>query len=287
MASPESDSEASTLCNSSFKPFPRLPLELRLKIWRISCFNTTRNITIYSEKSAAIIYREESRRIRSKSFCPTILCTCKEARQEGLKHYGVFDFARQIHEKEYPASTIAKAYVNWAVDRIVVTDYDLLFINDVEETWMTPGPEVGRGEDWSLWKHLLQNKVQFLAISYDPNAEELYYGQSNPYQVPAQEFILFDISYVSRGNIPSFDPYDMNRTPPALPHDIFEEAPPICQKRSAEASELLTNIWYDFRDTYSSDGLPTVKLLISPSLSAVQDLNEYEAWDEEDMTPGT
>ncbi|RYO74014.1 hypothetical protein DL764_011021 [Monosporascus ibericus] len=60
---------------AAFEFFPRLPAELRLEIWRLSC----------SERVVEVFYDSDEDRCLTTSKPPAILHTCRESRNEGLR----------------------------------------------------------------------------------------------------------------------------------------------------------------------------------------------------------
>lgn len=95
-----------------FTPFPRLPPELRLRIWNMASFRNPRNISIGKHMVSSWQYDEGVRVMREdlgenfghkcKSTMATALQTCKEARVEGLKHYKLIEWVPEVHKEWGP-----------------------------------------------------------------------------------------------------------------------------------------------------------------------------------------
>ncbi|CZR56056.1 uncharacterized protein PAC_05944 [Phialocephala subalpina] len=121
----------------TFLCFKKLPIELRLKIWRIASF-TQRNVDIWSESLEIISKRGRDSEfnfvlhaLHSTRPTPTVLHACQESRGEGLKHYSLeFGASQEVIERNskfvpgrplemrgwFTLST-PPMYINWAVDR--------------------------------------------------------------------------------------------------------------------------------------------------------------------------
>lgn len=127
-----SELSSSNAYHSMFIPFQRLPIEIRLKIWRISCFTTTRNISTWGHNSNETVHGRvyEMFSYQWQTSVPAVLHTCKESRCEGLKHYTTWKSVAwmspliSIPEEEpsdcYNLVEQTAIYVTWEVDRIVL-----------------------------------------------------------------------------------------------------------------------------------------------------------------------
>jgi len=124
-ADPESQEVA-----TEFTCFPKLPLELRQKIWKEACY-IPRVIDLWGvwlDGTMTIGERSIWRTHMWKSYnaVPSILYTSHEARNIGLKHYSL-DFGTRIRRPLGPVTIkleiAPKIYVNWACDVICPIKY--------------------------------------------------------------------------------------------------------------------------------------------------------------------
>ena len=112
---------------STFTPFPKLPVELRLKIWKYGCL-FTRNVDIRAKEISGIVCKytdEVAHYFHSYAPPPPLLHICRESRSEALKHYQLefgttFEYELAGVAPEVAISTPPRIYINWAVDRIWV-----------------------------------------------------------------------------------------------------------------------------------------------------------------------
>jgi len=74
---------------ATFDLFTRLPKEIRLLVWGFVAFHP-RVIEMCESR-----YRMEVQQYFAKTPPPALLSVCKEARQEGLKHYEIFEFRNE------------------------------------------------------------------------------------------------------------------------------------------------------------------------------------------------
>ncbi|KAH7327168.1 hypothetical protein BKA65DRAFT_480887 [Rhexocercosporidium sp. MPI-PUGE-AT-0058] len=99
---------------TKFKLFPKLPLELRRRIWADAA-SVPRNVDLHCSIDNFHFF--------STSCIPAILHTNSESRNEGLRHYKA-TFGRAAsssrEEKASGCSLEPRIYVNWAVDTICV-----------------------------------------------------------------------------------------------------------------------------------------------------------------------
>ncbi|ESZ91182.1 hypothetical protein SBOR_8433 [Sclerotinia borealis F-4128] len=206
-----------------FQLFPRLPMEIRLKIWRISCFNTTRNIFLPGYKSCRSW-------IRCQSAYPTLLSTCKEARHEGLKHYEAFDCHGGDVLARHPAQIQGKVYINWAVDRLVIYSrevYDFpIRDRDNLEASMAHTPESVGGDgyiDNSMGNMFPKNKVQFLAMHLASPGDKFI--TEYPWSVHLRGLILIEVHSKRRQS--------------SLQWDVIENIPPQSPSKEGEKFSLV------------------------------------------------
>jgi hypothetical protein len=74
---------------STFTLLPKLPIEIRLKIWKSSCF-FTRNVHIRAGNISGVVCDETgevAHYFHSYTSPPSLLHVCKESRSEALHHY--------------------------------------------------------------------------------------------------------------------------------------------------------------------------------------------------------
>jgi hypothetical protein len=116
---------------AEFTLFPKLPIELRVKIWKLASF-VQRNVII----SASSLYLSNNSKyskewpyyFASSSPPPAILHTTRESRTEGLKYY-LLEFGTNHIGGRYfgrvPSVTITippAIYINWEIDRLCIMD---------------------------------------------------------------------------------------------------------------------------------------------------------------------
>ncbi|CAG8983014.1 hypothetical protein HYALB_00003593 [Hymenoscyphus albidus] len=127
MASQIIDATAGGDCATEFTCFPRLPTELRLKIWGIIC-NTGRDLWIgakyYRNTSDYSKLSEDEKedtylvfRYYTFSLPPAVLHVNHESRFEGLKYY-TLAFGSGYKSAGQKFETTPRTYVNFQVDRI-------------------------------------------------------------------------------------------------------------------------------------------------------------------------
>jgi 2EXR family len=143
MSEPDLVIEKDARAETTFTCFPKLPAELRTKVWKYAS-HVTRNIDI----STKTLYLSCKRNGEGPampyyyvSSCPppAILLVCKESRTEALKYYKL-DFESEdlwglSGTSNTPPVLIAtppRIYINWQVDRICMMD-PLRFEDWIEE----------------------------------------------------------------------------------------------------------------------------------------------------------
>lgn len=112
-----------------FTRFPNLPAELQIKIWTHVCFiprncevkswNYGRRIAIPTLDS----HEENPWQVwiyRSNTIPPAVLSVSSQSREVGLKYYAL-DWGTHYAFRGFTFSTPATIYVNWDVDRIVMS----------------------------------------------------------------------------------------------------------------------------------------------------------------------
>ncbi|KAH7360192.1 hypothetical protein BKA65DRAFT_492596 [Rhexocercosporidium sp. MPI-PUGE-AT-0058] len=109
---------------STFTLFPKLPLELRLKIWS-EAYCVTRNLVL---QIGYIGVKDEDAGWQPFYFystcaAPAVLSTCREARNEALQHYSL-EFRVKETSKVWACPIAitfeapATIYINWRTDRV-------------------------------------------------------------------------------------------------------------------------------------------------------------------------
>jgi hypothetical protein len=112
-----------------FKLFPKLPIELRNKIWTHACF-IPRCVELKSwnyGKRIAIPTLDNNEEnpwqvwiYRSNTIPPAVLSACAESRMIGLKHYRL-EWGTHYAFRGFTFTTPSTVFVNWGSDRIVMT----------------------------------------------------------------------------------------------------------------------------------------------------------------------
>jgi hypothetical protein len=130
---------------STFTPFSKLSIELRLKIWKYACF-FTRNVDIWVKDfwiSTTVEYGRDGYDTHHTapfyfhSFTPPppLLHVSNESRLEAIKYYQL-DFATSFKVKvldiapEISVAMPPRIYINWDADRICV-----LFTRGFQDHW--------------------------------------------------------------------------------------------------------------------------------------------------------
>lgn len=115
---------------ATFIRFPKLPAELRIPIWKEAC-QVTRNVDI-ATGSIAITFANEDEvaahphYYRSRCPSPSLLHVCREARDEGLKHYKLefgVEYKVPVGDRTVPGLTVSappRIYINPQTDRLCV-----------------------------------------------------------------------------------------------------------------------------------------------------------------------
>ncbi|KAE9366566.1 hypothetical protein N431DRAFT_445287 [Stipitochalara longipes BDJ] len=114
---------------TTFTCFPKLPIELRFKIWKEVCFQR-RNICVSMKTLGSLSQDDRGGQARSaihlniyvsRSSHPAILHTSHESRKEGLKYYKL-EFGSSYTGPLFTFSTPAQTYINWQADRLCVNE---------------------------------------------------------------------------------------------------------------------------------------------------------------------
>jgi len=190
--------------NHSFSLFPRLPVEIRLKIWKAASF-LIRNVEIRLRLAPRrAIQGAKTNFIRSDYISnqppPAILHTSREARSEGLRYYrldfGVTmeDLLERWHSRERnprgfrpePTEAVLNAmkmrlrsamiYFNWQADRLCIGDL----------------------RPWDIYPRCRRNNLRFLAFNvFHSNASHGY-----PWSSKLEEIIIFNDKMWYKKKIP-------------------------------------------------------------------------------------
>jgi len=111
----------------SFKPFPKLAPELRLKIWAYAACQP--RTLLLSDNWDAPVTDPNRKVIENGNDVPAMLHTCSEARQEGLKYYTACtkrnSKQNNIHADQAlnkSQSPNRKVYINFNADRFLVSE---------------------------------------------------------------------------------------------------------------------------------------------------------------------
>jgi hypothetical protein len=107
----------------AFHCFPKLPNELRLRVWNYVCFRP-RYIDLFTRSTS---YRFPELNLKdwvpfqylSHSLPPALLHACKESRIEGLKHYELdFGTSQVAHAGAVKAAVTCdpRIYIHWGID---------------------------------------------------------------------------------------------------------------------------------------------------------------------------
>ncbi|KAK0113468.1 hypothetical protein ONS96_014332 [Cadophora gregata f. sp. sojae] len=124
-----------TTTTVKFALFPKLPAELRVRIWKLAS-NETRNVDIWVRNIHVGIWNSpyagtptwSPYALYSSTKAPSILHVCHESRVEGLKYYvldfgSTFKFKNYKTDKRFPNMRVTmppQIYINWDVDRICI-----------------------------------------------------------------------------------------------------------------------------------------------------------------------
>lgn len=172
----------------AFTLFPKLPIEIRLKIWGLTA-SVARDVTL---APTSLI----TNRLNYQSLAPAIMHTCKESRQEGKRYYDLcteicfrrrFGFGLQVNN----------TWINFGVDRFAITNegycniypnarlnYEQNTLKKIQHllligfsTW-----RIEHGMNRIHWLLQLPKLREFTAVSRREDAESLmfvYYKDSN------------------------------------------------------------------------------------------------------------
>jgi hypothetical protein len=111
----------------TFSLFPKLPVELRVKIWGYAC-SVTRNVDIWT-RSLDIeqgCFYQRAIYFHSSLPPPAVLHVNSESRSESLKYYDL-DFGAKLtisntHSVPFTISSPNRVYFNWTTDRLCLVN---------------------------------------------------------------------------------------------------------------------------------------------------------------------
>jgi len=184
----------------TFTCFPRLPAELRMKVWKYAS-HVTRNIDI----STRILYLSSEPQGKGAapsyyytSSCPppSILHVCKESRTEAMIYYQLdFESSENVWNRSgtsrFPPVYIAtppSIYINWQVDRVCLMDPDRFEDYNEESDACTR-----RLEDFVAL--CVKNKLEYFAANL--TLEAPYTIWFVPWEANLKELIIFHDDHCS------------------------------------------------------------------------------------------
>ena len=127
----EKDSE-----NVQFTAFPRLPIEIRLKIWH--CTFVKRHVSLDFDQAYRFVMREEGTYEKGVRYIPVALAVNQESRQETLKYYEFIFFEEEIDIWMFPDCEIhhiGPGWVNPSLDTIYFSEPPVVAMKDAYDDW--------------------------------------------------------------------------------------------------------------------------------------------------------
>jgi hypothetical protein len=127
----EKDSE-----NVQFTAFPRLPIEIRLKIWH--CTFVKRHVSLDFDQAYRFVMREEGTYEKGVRYIPVALAVNQESRQETLKYYEFIFFEEEIDIWMFPDCDIhhiGPGWVNPSLDTIYFSEPPAVAMKDAYDSW--------------------------------------------------------------------------------------------------------------------------------------------------------
>lgn len=97
---------------ASFHPFPRLPAELRIRVWELTVEPRTVDVRVI--RNHAYLRTDSVSWLVSSTPVPGPLQTCREARYQGLYTQGFSEFAGP------PDLGLPYVWINWDIDTISI-----------------------------------------------------------------------------------------------------------------------------------------------------------------------
>jgi hypothetical protein len=168
----------------AFTLFPKLPIEIRLKIWGVTA-SVARDVTLAPKNLI-------TNRLNCQSLHPAIMHTCKESRQEGKRHYELCPetcFRRRFGFR----LPVSGTWINFSVDRFVIPGYCSLYpysrmnyeqniFEKIQHLMFIrfPTKHIERVMKQILWLLQLPGLRQFTAISRREDAESLLVQRGAP-----------------------------------------------------------------------------------------------------------
>ncbi|PVH75476.1 hypothetical protein DL98DRAFT_643998 [Cadophora sp. DSE1049] len=140
---------------NAFTCFPKLPTELRLRIWDSASF-LPRDLDVWVKSIANLLGCQiftETYKFHSAHLAPAILHTSHEARVQGLKHYRLA-FGVDFMDEPLRVSTLPRIYLNPYSDRVCFL-----------------GTMVGKSSE-EIRKMIRTYKIRYLTINVEENHED-------------------------------------------------------------------------------------------------------------------
>ncbi|KAE9366571.1 hypothetical protein N431DRAFT_495030 [Stipitochalara longipes BDJ] len=172
---------------TTFTCFPKLAIELRLKIWKTASYQT-RNICLSYDYPDGTANGFEPFIYLAACPHPPLLQACHESRIEGLKHY-TLDFGVELKNPNggFTFNSPPTIYINWKSDRICINDVSITA--DDEDTICT-----NFLSDFIC--RCRQHGLRFIALNvanqlpYDISPNSLIRAMSDG-SIPLREVLLF------------------------------------------------------------------------------------------------
>jgi 2EXR family len=172
---------------AEFTCFPKLPIEMRLKIWKCAA-NIPRNVDLwigaaYSNMSMWGVGSPSHEYIFSTSSPPAILHICRESRHEGLSNYALA-FGTEYSVGRNRVTEEATVYVNWEADTICLMNSDIF-------TAMTAVPRKGNCI-FNLLEQCIVGGLRALAMEVGPRRSStvmIICGARRSFEIPLSAVI--------------------------------------------------------------------------------------------------
>jgi hypothetical protein len=122
--------------NVQFTLFPRLPIEVRLKIWQ--CTFVKRHIDLDFHLAYRLIMRREGTYKRVDRYIPVALSVNRESRHETLKHYTFIFFSSELEIRQFPDFDIHHIGLGWvhpSLDTIVFSEPSAVLMKEAYDSW--------------------------------------------------------------------------------------------------------------------------------------------------------
>lgn len=136
---------------------------------------------------------------------PSILHTCREARDEGLRHYRLMEWLPEAQKGEtIYGEGPARIYINWKVDRIVIFNFNEFikrswFIRvdgDSRATSFWKLHPDDRSAAWDLVQKFIENDLKYVAVDTGNNSDDIesFFKGLYPWECQVEEIIFFSSS---------------------------------------------------------------------------------------------